>query len=211
MKSRSVKHKGNESGTIHKKWQWRVVNKKKRESICSIVQSQSYKQKPVMRYVLWAFHCLIWRFVLVGIVWVQEALIALRQKQIHAFMALALIWIHAFLLHCPRAKAGYVMRYLVSFYWGPMKAISACVWGSREAWKAFIQQICHFNHQKSRPVYVDSFINLQIETWQKECKCMRVHTCCTHYQVHHCTHRNIVLLDPCVFHYLNCIIYIFCS
>lgn len=37
---------------------------RERKSIRSIVRSQSRKQKPVMRYVLWAFHCSIRRFVL---------------------------------------------------------------------------------------------------------------------------------------------------
>lgn len=128
---------------------------KKRESIGNIVQSQSYKQKAVMRYVLWAFHCFIRRFALVGIVWVQEALIALRQKQIHAVRAWTLIWICAFLRNALGVRAGYVFskfvwRYVVSIYWGPLKAICGGVGGSRGLWGAFIQQIPHCNHQKPR-------------------------------------------------------------
>lgn len=90
---------------------------------------------------------------------VQEALIALRQKQIHPFIAWTLIWILASSLQCSGGwrqdmySLSFLWGYVVSTYCGPLKAICARVWSGKVVRGAFIQRIFHFNHQNCSLVH----------------------------------------------------------
>ena len=131
---------------------------RERKSIRSIVRSQSRKQKPVMRYVLWAFHCSIRRFVLSDCTSTGSTDCSETKTNTSFYsldinlnprLASPMLW---------GVKAGYAFStffflfflwgYVVSTYCGPLKAICAHVWSGKVVRGAFIQRIFHFNHQK---------------------------------------------------------------
>lgn len=166
-----------------------------------------------MRYVLWAFLCFIQRFVLVGIIWVLEALIALRQKTNICLYSLDINFSLCFPSTVLWGRRQDVLckclcRYVVSIYRGPVKAICAYVLEVVQRWGLLFNKYFTLT-TRDQVRSVDASINLQTETshmvWDlhTDCECMQTHVqyiqcwCTTFYPV-----RAYSIVNYCRYNHL---------